>query len=176
MALRHLPLPLPLILIIIVGASSKREGQELADRQRANLNARTRTIQATVDLTHFAALRPNKPDNGGFGNLLWHFVEIQGLALATNKRAVFNHAVVNSLFSHPDAATGNQSFDLLSNEAVTDMYEHPDERAVVRYLYPCKLAKTRPFSTFARRIYIHGAFCSILLCSGPSLFFTFASP
>ena len=165
---RHATTGRSLILIIlalahVVVSRKNAEVQEvLADVQRANLNARTRTIQDTVALTHFAAVRPNKPAYGGFGNLLWTFVEVQGIALATNKRAVFNHAVINSLFNHPDVA-GNQSFDLLSHEAVTTMYENPEERAVVRYLYPCKLAITRPFSTYARRVYIHGA--SVARCA-----------
>jgi hypothetical protein len=151
------------LLFLYVSACALGENLEgsLGDRQMTSLNAITKNIMMTVPMTHFAALRPNKQSNGGWGNLLWHFVEIQGMALATRKRAVFNHAVVNLLFNHPDAVN-NQSFDLLNNDALHIEWKN-SERNVYKYLWPCKSVKKQSFASFGKIIYIHGCFGGNLL-------------
>ena len=149
------------ICVVTMYVSGETSQGNLSERQMMSLNALTHEIMETVPMTQFAALRPNKQSNGGWGNLLWHFVEIQGLALATRKRAVFNHAVVNSLFNHPDAAN-NQSFELLSNDAVHMEWKN-SERNVYKYLWPCKSVKKQSFASFGKVIYIHGCFGGNLL-------------
>ena len=148
-----------IILITMVGGDIEKD----QDYYFPSLQKITSEISNQVDADSFVALKPNKPFTGGFGNVLWHYLEVQGLAMATKRHAIVNNAVINALFSHPNlknSATSTTYWQLKNLNEVQKHYEgggKPGMKSKTE-LFPCGKVSTFPITSFSKDFYVHGGY------------------
>ena len=96
--------------------------------------------------------------------MVYHFMTVEGMALATGRHAVFNHALLNALFLHPNTDK-NETFAMLSNSEVMAAERRMKKRTGRAYqdLNPCGKVAQNPFSTFADILFVHGCYGNNLL-------------
>jgi len=87
---------------------------------------------------HIVTLSPNAPSYGGIGNLLLGMLGMGGIALASGRVEIMNHAVLQSMFAHPDAEHG-RSFAILENELIASLegQQRSDLTRGFHKLHPC---------------------------------------
>ena len=141
-----------------------KHDREILDQQQdyyfPYINEAINTISMTATLDSFVALRPNKATNGGYGNLLWFFAEVHGVAMATKRHAIVNNAALNALFSFPTTnSTTNQS--VMTNAEVNRYFEH--RGAKYTELMPCGQVAKSPLSSWGKYVFVHGCFGTLPL-------------
>ena len=138
-----------------------KHDREILDRQNdyyfQYINEATNTISMTAALDSFVALRPNKVTNGGYGNLLWFFAEVHGVAVATKRHAIVNNAALNALFSFPN--TNSSISSALNNSEVNRYFEHRDALKYTE-LTPCGQVANNPLSSWGKYVFVQGCFGS----------------
>lgn len=106
----------------------------------------------------FVTLWPKKASNGGFGNVIYHFHSVQGLAIATKSRAIINHALLQLMFDHPDKKNG-KSWRHETNEDVLKLMEGHHSTDLI----PCGQVSKTPMKYFADIIFVHGCYGNNLM-------------
>ena len=139
------------------------------------LAARAADIAKQADPYSFVSLRPNKISNGGWGNVLWFYMETLAMAMATNRHAVFNNAVLSALFAHPNEAVGTSTnstststsdtanWHVLSNAEVTAQQQRDQEAGNLTELMPCGHVARRPVAQWGKHFFVHGCFGNNLM-------------
>ena len=112
--------------------------------------SRVKRINSTASDTHYVAIRPDKINNAGWGNLLYHIVEVIGLALSTGRRPVLTNAAFSALFDHPLAPA--HAWTHLNNSKILDLYRQVSgtHYAVLR---PCGDVAKHPLSQWHDHMY-----------------------
>jgi len=106
---------------------------------RTNFVANTDNISGNLTYPyHIVTLSPNAPSYGGIGNLLLGMLGVGGIALASGRVEIMNHAVLQSMFAHPDAEHG-RSFAILENELIASLegQQRSDLTRGFHKLHPC---------------------------------------
>ena len=132
------------------------------------LQSITSEIANQIDSDFFVSLKPNKQFAGGFGNVLWHFMEVQGMAMATKRHAIFNNAAINALFSHPNLknSTTPSSSSYWQLKSLSDVQKYFDGKKGPKKseLFPCGKVSLFPLASFSKDFYVHGESVRLLSC------------
>ena len=151
--------PLLLLFLAIIAATVRGD---VEDYYFPSLQFATTEISSQIDTDYFVALKPNKQSTGGFGNVLWHFMEVQGMALATKRHAIFNNAAINALFSHPNSKNNNAP-SYWQLRSLSEVQKYFDGKPKKTELFPCGKVSLYPVTSFSKDFYVHGE--SVLGCA-----------
>jgi hypothetical protein len=91
------------------------------------IEAELQRIATNVSPDRFVALRPTKLTNGGYGNVLFHLLEVLGMAVGSTHYPVFNQAAFHALFQHPLHGQVGGNWSSKSNDEVLDYYNNKNK-------------------------------------------------
>ena len=124
------------------------------------LNKIALKIYSEIPDNKFVALFPWKQNLGGFGNVIHHFMSVQGVGLATSRHSIFNHAIILQLFCHPVPVL-TSSWSQINNSVISKI--HSSRVRGYRDLVPCGQVAKYPLSRWTDAVFVHGCFGNNLM-------------